>query len=402
MTGERQIVREVVVRATPQAAFEALTRASELREWCCDEARTDPRPGGRIELRWHSGYVATGRYTAVEAPRRAAFTWQGGEPAETAVEVTVEPVGEGARVRLVHSGFGAGAEWDTSLSEAEHGWDEGMENLRSTLETGIDLRLVNKPFMGIYFDLLTPERAAKEGIAAERGIYLNKTLEGSPAREAGMDKGDVILSMGGIATPGYDELTAALVAHRAGDVLDVEVVHGQARRTVQLTLGQRPVPEIPETPEALAERVAELYRESDAALRAALADAGDEEAGKRPAEGEWSVKETLAHLSIVERDQHCYLGVFALDGWLDTGPTNPSVIPGRIAAILSVDPGLDDLVERLTQDEAETVAVLRGLPEETAAHRARFRRIALQMVQLPEHAGEHIEQIKATIAAVRG
>jgi hypothetical protein len=171
---------------------------------------------------------------------------------------------------------------------------------------------------------------------------------------------------------------------------------------VQLTLGSRPVGDVPGSAEELADQCAALYRETDAALQAALEGVSDEEAEARPAEGEWSVNETLAHLSINERDQQCYLGVIALDGWLDTGPTNPSVIPGRLAAVLSADPALDDLVDRFTQDEAETVSVLRGLPEQALVHKARFRRIATYMLGLPEHTHEHIEQIKATISAVRG
>jgi len=402
MADERQVTFEIVIQTTAELAFEALTKASELREWCSDEARTDPHPGGRLDLGWNSGYRAQGHFTAVEAPHRVAFTWQGGEPAETLVEATVEPLPAGVRVRLVHSGFGEGDAWDRAVAESEQGWGPGLENLKSTLETGVDLRFVRKPFMGIFLDILTPERAEKEGIAADAGIYINTALEGSPAQAAGLQRGDVILSMAGKPTPGYHELGNVLGAHHSGDVLPMEVVRGHERLAMEITLGRRTIPEVPSTAADLAGRVSELYREGDAALLAALEDVSDEEAGVQPSEGEWSAKEVLAHLSIVERDQHCYLGIFCLDGWLDTGPTNPSVIAGRMAAILSVDPGLDDLIERFRKDEAETVAFLRGLPEEALQHKARFRRIALQMIQLPEHSHEHLEQIKAAIAAVRG
>ena len=403
MANERQVTRQVVIHTTPELAFEALSRASELREWFCDEARSDLRTGGRFEVRWNTGYRVEGRYTAVEAPRRVAFTWQGsGEPAETAVEATVEPLPDGVQVRLVHSGYGAGAEWDRAVSESEEGWSRGLENLQSTLETGIDLRWARRPFLGIHLDSLDPQRAEKEGIAADRGIYLTAVVEGSPARAAGLEKGDVIVALGGIETPGYNELSAALGAHQAGDDVAVEIVRGRARQTVQVILGQRATPEVPGGAEELGSRLAELYHEGDAAWMAALEGLSDEEAGRRPAAGEWSAKEVLIHLSIVERDQQCYLGVIALEGWLDTGLANPSAIPGRMAAVLSVDPALDDLVDRFTTDEAETVAFLRGLPDETAVHKARFRRIATFMLGLPEHTREHAEQIKATIAAVRG
>ncbi|HNS50637.1 MAG TPA: SRPBCC domain-containing protein [Anaerolineae bacterium] len=402
MVEERRVSFERAIRTTPEAAFEALTRASELREWCCDSARTDPRVGGWLEMGWNSGYRAQGRYTVMEPSRHVEFTWQGAEPAETLVEATVEPLAEGVRVRLVHRGFGDGEAWDKALAESEEGWSSGLENLQSTLETGIDQRLLRKPFMGIFLDLLTPERAEKEGIAAEAGIYINNALDGSPAQRAGLQRGDVIVSMAGTPTPGYHELGSVLEKHHSGDVLPMEVVRGQERLAMEITLGKRSIPEVPSTAAELADRVGELYRQSDAALLLALEGVSDEESGVQPAEGEWSVKEVLAHLSIVERDQHCYLAVFCLDGWLDTGPTNPSVISGRMAAVMLVDPSLADLVDRFRKDEAETVAFLRGLPAEAVQHKARFRRIAVQMIQLPDHTHEHLEQIKAAIAAVRG
>lgn len=402
MVEDRKVSIEVVIRATPEMAFEALTRASELREWCCDSARSDPRPGGRLEMGWNSGYRAQCRWTVVEPPRRVALTWQGGEPAETLVEATIEPVAEGVRVRLVHSGFGAGEAWDKALAESEQGWGPGLENLQSTLETGVDLRFLRKPFMGIFYDVLTPERAEKEEIAIQAGIYISAALEGSPAQAAGLRRGDVIVSMAGLPTPGYHELGSVLETHHTGDVLPMEIVRGQERLALEITLGRRSVPELPSSAADLADRMGEMYRQSDAALLAALEGVSDEESGVQPAEGEWSVKEVLAHLSIVERDQHCYLAVFCLDGWLDTGPTNPSVISGRMEAVMSVDPGLLDLVDRFRKDEAESVAFLRGLPAEAVQHKARFRRIALNMIQLPEHTHEHLEQIKSAIAAVRG
>jgi uncharacterized protein YndB with AHSA1/START domain len=403
MSDERTVKRQVVIDTTPELAFEAVTKASELREWLCDEAWTDARPGGRWEVRWRSGFRAEGKFTALDAPHRAAWTWLGtGEPGPTAVEFTVEPAEGGVQVTVLHSGFGPGAEWDSMLAESEDGWTDGLDNLRSTLETGVDLRFARRPFLGIHFDIMSADRAAKEGIATEQGIYLNEAVQDGAARAAGLGKGDVIVAIGGIETPGYNELLDALSARRAGDVVPVKVVRGRVRETVQVTLGERPSQELPSGAGELADLLAAQYREADAALKAALESVGDQEAGQHPVEGEWSVKEVLAHLSLVERDQHSYLGVFALDGWLDTGPTNPTTIPGRLTAAVSVVPTVDGLLERFLADEAETVEFVRRLPDEVVSHKARFRRIAQNMIGLPEHSLEHIEQIRSTLAAIRG
>ena len=402
MSDMRKTEHRVRVETTPELAFEAMTRASELREWFSDEAWTEVRPGGRYEVRWNQGYRAEGKFTVVEPPRRAAFTWRGtGEPGETLVEFTVEP-GDGAvEVSLLHSGFGQGDAWDRALEEAKKGWTIGLENLKSTLETGVDLRLARQPFLGIHFETLDPERAATEGIAAERGIYITDTVAESGARMAGLVKGDVIVALGGIETPGYPELTAALRAHRAGDTVAVEVVRGQKREMVSVTLGERPREDLPDTAEELAQRLAERYAETDAELKAVLEGVNEGEAGRAPAEGEWSVKEVLAHLSIVERDTQNYLASVALDGWVDSGPGNPTVIPGRLAAVLAVTPTLAGLLERYLTDEAETIAFLRKLPEETVRHKARFRRMGQMISYQPGHTREHIEQIRKTLATVR-
>ena len=402
MSNDRQVKHQVVIATTPELAFEAVTQASELREWFSDEAWTEVQPGGRYEVRRSRGYRAEGKFTEVDAPRRAAFTWNGtGEPGETAVEFTVEAVEGGVKVVAVHGGFGSGDEWDQALAASGKGWLTGLENLKSMLETGVDLRIARRSFLGIVPDLLDAERAAKEGITVERGIYIQGTLDNTAARAAGIVKGDVIVALGGLATPGSQEMTAALRAHHAGDVVDVELVRGQVRETVRLTLGEWPRPEVPGTAEGLADFVRERYGETDAELKAAIEGLSEAEARQCPSTGEWSVNEVLAHLSIVERDTQFILSSYALDGWLDSGPGNTATIPGRLAAVQATAPTLAGLLDRYLADERETVALLRGLPEETVAHKARTGRIGQAMAFLPIHTRDHIEQIKTIVKAVR-
>jgi uncharacterized protein YndB with AHSA1/START domain/uncharacterized damage-inducible protein DinB len=403
MTEERQVKHKVVVEATPELVFEALTKASELREWFSDQAWTQDRLGGRYEVRWNQGYRGEGTFAELDPPRRAAVTWQGsGEPGQTLVEFGLEEAEGGVEVTVVHSGFGPGQEWDEAVAQAERGWSVGFENLKSTLETGVDLRIARRPFLGIIYDLVDSERAAKEGIAVEEGIYITDTVEGGGAKAAGLTHGDVIVSLGGAETPGAQEMDDALNAHQAGDVVDVELVRGQEQKTIQLTLGQRPQPDVPETTGELVERVAEVYAETGAELKAAVAGLDEQTAGQNPSAGEWSVKDVLAHLSLSERGFLHYLTSVALDGWQDGGDGNPTAMPARVAAVQAITPTVDGLLDRIHDDERETVAFLRGLPEETLAHKARFRRLAEATLYLSYHTHEHVEQIEGILAAVRG
>jgi uncharacterized protein YndB with AHSA1/START domain len=403
MAEERQVRCQVVVNTTPELAFEAVTAASELREWFSDEARTEVQPGGRYEVRWQRGYRAEGRFTSVEAPRKAAFTWQGtGEPGETEVEVTVEPAGSRVAVAVVHGKFGSGEAWEQAMAEAKKGWTTGLGNLQSTLETGVDLRIARRPFIGILPGQLDADRIAREGIAVSEGIYLAGTVQGSAAAAAGLRQGDVIVSLGGEETPGFAELGAALRARQIGDVVELGLVRGQKREKVVLTLGSRPHADVGGTANGLAQLAARGYAETDAELKAALEGVSEQEAEACPAEGEWSVKQLLAHLILSERDGQSFLANVAVSGWLDGGDGNPVAIPGRLAAVIGCLPTLPALVGRYFDYEAETVAFLQGLPAETLAHRARFRRMCDNAVFGPIHTRDHIKQIRNAVQAVRG
>ncbi|MBN1661158.1 MAG: SRPBCC domain-containing protein [Anaerolineae bacterium] len=403
MSKESRVIHSVVVGTTPEMAFEALTSASELREWCSDEARTEVRPGGRYEVRWNSGYRAEGKFVELDPPHRAAITWLGsGEPGETRVEFTVEPAEGGQRVTITHAGFGEGEAWDRVRTESDAGWGPGVENLKSVIETGIDLRIARQPFLGITLDHLTPERAEREGIAAEYGIYITGTVEGGGAAAAGLKNGDVIVALDGAETPTFVDLGAALRRHQAGDVVTVDLVRGQERKPVEVTLAQRPQPDLPDNPTDLADRLAARHAEVDAELRAAVHGLSEEQAAQCPAEGEWSTKQVLAHLSDGERGLHATLVDLAINGWFDAGAVYPDQVPGRLESILVITPALDALLDRFLTDERETVELVRRLPDVTVAHKARFRRIAQFVLLGPDHTAEHIGQIKRCIDAIGG
>jgi uncharacterized protein YndB with AHSA1/START domain len=403
MSEEREVKQKVVIETTPELAFGALTQASELREWFADYAYTEARPGGRYAAHWNQGYHVEGTFVELDAPNRATLSWQGtGEPGKTEVEFAVKPTDDGVKVMVKHRGFGTGEAWDGALAEAEKGWSTGLENLKSTMETGVDLRIARRPFLGILLGGLDAERAEREGIAVDEGIYIQDTLEATGARAAGLKQGDVIVALGGAETPRPQALTAALRSHQAGDVVDVELVRGQERETIQLALGSRPEPDVPETVEGLAEYVAAQYKQTDAELKAAVEGLTEEEAAQKPTEEEWSVKEVLAHLSISERGFEDFLANVAVSGWQDGGPGNPATIPGRLEAVLLMTPTLQGLLDRFLADEAATVAFLHGLPEETLAHKARFYRMRQNLAYVSLHTREHIEQINHIVEAVRG
>lgn len=65
------------IAAPPARVFAALTEAEHLARWFCDEAESQPAPGGRLMLRWvRPGASPTpfeGRWVVFEAPSSCAY-----------------------------------------------------------------------------------------------------------------------------------------------------------------------------------------------------------------------------------------------------------------------------------------------------------------------------------------
>jgi hypothetical protein len=96
------------------------------------------------------------------------------------------------------------------------------------------------------------------------------------------------------------------------------------------------------------------------------------------------------------------LSNLAVNGYLDGGPVYPDQLPGRLEAILMVTPTLQGLLDRFLTDEAETEAFVRRFPESATAYKARLRRIAIQLLGMPDHVQQHVAQIRQTLDRVRG
>jgi uncharacterized protein YndB with AHSA1/START domain len=393
------------VQALPAEVFRAFTHATALRDWLAAAAASQPQPGGGLYLRWNSGYAAHGTFTALEPGRKVAFTWQGtGEPSPSRVQVSLAEKNGGSRVTLTHSGLGRGKAWAASLDAIQSGWETGLENLQSVLERGIDLRFMRTPRMGVVISDFNAEAAARLGVPVSAGALLEGTAEGSGARAAGLQKDDVIVRLGGKPVTGFASLGPALTGHQAGERVPVVFYRGPEKRTVKMVLGQRPEPPaLPETGAALADRAAEMYATFLRDMESRLAHVSEAEADHRPAPGEWSLKELVAHFIACERDLQSWIADMVNDNTAgDSLEFRPNVTP-RLEAIVSRFQTLPALQAELRQAAGETQALLRALPPAFVTRKHLFRRVTDWVLSVvPSHLpDEHGGQFEATLAAAR-
>lgn len=129
----RRIVKEVFVKAPPDAVWRALTDAEELTRWFPVDARVQPGPGGSVWLSWGGGVEGTAPITAWEPNRRLEWTETRGA-VKLAVDFRLEARSGGTVVRLVNSGFGAGSDWDDEFHMTDGGWSYFTQHLRWYLE----------------------------------------------------------------------------------------------------------------------------------------------------------------------------------------------------------------------------------------------------------------------------
>ena len=136
--GHRAFQMEIAIDAPPEAVWRALTDAEELVRWFPLEARVTPGPGGSIWLSWGPPFEGTNRIEIWEPGRRLrmlddSFTHREGA-VPLAVDFQLEPAGGGTVLRLVHSGFGRGADWDQEYDSISRGWTFELRGLRHYLE----------------------------------------------------------------------------------------------------------------------------------------------------------------------------------------------------------------------------------------------------------------------------
>jgi uncharacterized protein YndB with AHSA1/START domain len=119
-----ELVREIVVDASPETIWPFLTDPDRHVEWMGTAAEIDPRPGGVYRVLVGGRHRAAGEFVEVVPTEKVVFTfgWEGDEhpipPASTTVEISLQREGNKTRVRLVHRGLP-----DDAVSDHAHGWE---------------------------------------------------------------------------------------------------------------------------------------------------------------------------------------------------------------------------------------------------------------------------------------
>ncbi len=106
------IHREIVLPATREDVWEALTDPERLEDWFANDVDIDLQPGGGASFRWSNGEERHATVTDVEPRRRLAFAWDDCAPEEQGtVEFTLDDDADGTRLVVEETS----PAWSTAL-----------------------------------------------------------------------------------------------------------------------------------------------------------------------------------------------------------------------------------------------------------------------------------------------
>ena len=97
-----------------------------------------------------------------------------------------------------------------------------------------------RPWIGIQGIALTRRIADYYNLAVDRGVLVSSVVEGGPAHSAGVESGDVIVSVDGEPVAGVEELRTLLDRKNVGDKIRVMVVRESRRGYVEITIDKGP------------------------------------------------------------------------------------------------------------------------------------------------------------------
>ena len=141
-TGPVTVTRSATLRVTISSdavgIFNYLSDPRKLEQWFADQAIIEPQLGGKYHFRWNGTEgIWSGVVTEFIRGNTIGFTWQPpNEPGITNVRIKLSPQGAETTLEVTHSGFLSSERLDTAVKT----WDFYLQNLKSVIEQGVDLR----------------------------------------------------------------------------------------------------------------------------------------------------------------------------------------------------------------------------------------------------------------------
>jgi serine protease Do len=111
---------------------------------------------------------------------------------------------------------------------------------RSILDQLVEHGKVVRGWLGVSIQEVSPELATQFGLSETKGVLVSDVLDDSPAKKAGLERGDVILEFDGKAADTPTQLRNLVAQTPIGKKVSVKFVREKKPKTVDLTIVEQP------------------------------------------------------------------------------------------------------------------------------------------------------------------
>jgi 2-alkenal reductase len=112
--------------------------------------------------------------------------------------------------------------------------------VRLVVEQLIAKGRVSRPFLGVGHQEVTPRLAAYYNLAVDRGVLILQVAPATPASQAGLKVGDVIVAISGDAVNPENPFLNVLMRHQVGEAVILSVNRFGRELALEVTLEERP------------------------------------------------------------------------------------------------------------------------------------------------------------------
>jgi serine protease Do len=110
--------------------------------------------------------------------------------------------------------------------------------VRTIAERIISQGYFARPTLGVNWQSINPSIARRYNLPTEWGAYVTSVASGGPGARAGLQRGDIIISIGADHLDAENSFLNTLFNFQPGEQVDLKVIHGQEEITLQATLGE--------------------------------------------------------------------------------------------------------------------------------------------------------------------
>jgi 2-alkenal reductase len=110
--------------------------------------------------------------------------------------------------------------------------------VRSIAERIIAQGYFSRPYLGVNWQNINPSIARRYDLPVEWGAYVTGVATNSPAANAGIQRGDIIVSIESEQLDGDRSFLNTLFDYQPGDLVGIRVLREEGETTLQATLGE--------------------------------------------------------------------------------------------------------------------------------------------------------------------